>query len=138
MSDAAFECTLCGCCCFSSAQDYIPVVASAGTDGEGNSYNLNADTAAGAIGAALSARWLAFLTDVEGVRGRNGEAASSVSADVARDMIAAGVIEGGMIPKVEACIRGARAGCSGIILDGRRAGALLSVVEGDAAGTIVA
>jgi acetylglutamate kinase len=120
----------------------IPVIAPVAAEwvGEGPTgqlLNTNADTAAGAIGVALKARWLAFLTDVDGVRNRNGEVESNVSADEASDFIRSGVIEGGMIPKVEACLTGVRGGCSSIILDGRRAGALLSVVDGNAAGTIV-
>lgn len=120
----------------------IPVIAPVAAEWEGEHptgqlLNTNADTAAGAIGVALKASWLAFLTDVDGVRGGNGEIASNVSADEANELIRSGVIEGGMIPKVEACLRGARGGCSSIILDGRRAGALLSVTDGNAAGTIV-
>jgi acetylglutamate kinase len=120
----------------------IPVIAPivAEWDGErptGQLLNTNADTAAGAIGAALNARWLAFLTDVEGVRGSNGEVLGSVSPEEATWLIDSGAVDGGMIPKVEACVRAAKQGATSIVLDGRRSGALLSVVDGSAAGTTV-
>lgn len=120
----------------------IPVVAPIGTlwaeeHATGQILNINADTAAGAIAAALKAQWLVFLTDVEGVRGREGAVLDSLSADEAQALIESGVIEGGMIPKVGACITAASAGCRGVIVDGRRKGALASVLDGDVIGTLV-
>jgi acetylglutamate kinase len=120
----------------------IPVIAPIGMlwEGEqptGQLLNINADTAAGALAEALAARWLVFLTDVPGVRSAEGETLSKLSADEASRLLDAGVIEGGMIPKVEACLRAARAGTLCVIADGRQEGALLSVVEGRAAGTVV-
>jgi len=99
--------------------------------------NINADTAAGVIAAALGAKWLAFLTDVEGVRGADGTTLARLPADEARRLIESGVIEGGMIPKVEACLRAAESGAACLILDGREEHALLSAVQDGRAGTVV-
>jgi acetylglutamate kinase len=120
----------------------IPVIAPLGTlwaeeHATGQILNINADTAAGAIAAALKARWLVFLTDVEGVRGADGETLARLSAAEASDLMKSGVIEGGMIPKVGACLTAVNAGCHGVIVDGREEGALASVVDGDIAGTLV-
>jgi acetylglutamate kinase len=85
----------------------IPVIAPVGLLFKGvqptaQLLNINADTAAGAIAAALRARWLAFLTNVPGVKS-DGEVLAALPPARAGELIAAGVIEGGMIPKVEAC-----------------------------------
>jgi len=103
----------------------------------GQLLNINADTAAGAIAAALGARRLVFLTDVPGVRAAEGGRASRLPAAEAEGLIESGVIEGGMIPKVQACLTAARGGCECVIADGREEGALLGAVEGRTAGTIV-
>jgi acetylglutamate kinase len=98
--------------------------------------NINADTAAGAIAAALGASWLIFMTDVGGVK--DGEnVIEELDATRARRLMEAGVIEGGMIPKVEACLHAAAAGCRAVIMDGRQEHALLRLIEGGAAGTLV-
>lgn len=120
----------------------IPVVApiAAEWDGErptGQLLNTNADTAAGAIAVALGARWLAFLTDVEGVRDSNGDVLERISGVEAKQLVETGVVDGGMIPKVEACASAAAAGCTGVIADGRREGALLAIVEGRPTGTAI-
>ncbi len=99
--------------------------------------NINADTAAGALAEALRARWLVFLTDVDGVRTAEGETLLRLPAEEAEQLVQSGVIEGGMIPKVEACLRAARSGSISVVADGRRQGALLAAVEGQPAGTIV-
>lgn len=120
----------------------IPVVAPIGMEwrGEhptGQLLNINADTAAGALAAALGARWLVFLTDVPGVRSGDGAVLERLSAAQCERLLAEGVIEGGMIPKVEACLRAAGAGTASMIVDGRAEHALLAVVENRAAGTLV-
>ena len=102
----------------------------------GQLLNINADTAAGAVAAALGARWLVFLTDVPGIRGRDGAALASLSAAESVSLTEAGVIEGGMIPKVRACLHAAAAGCRSVIADGRSEGALAAAIEGGA-GTVV-
>ena len=86
---------------------YIPVISSVGTDEEGQSYNINADTAAAAVATALKAEKLIFLTDIDGVRA-DAEDPSSLfpvlTTDLAMSLIADGTISGGMIPKVTACV----------------------------------
>ncbi|MFQ5473899.1 MAG: acetylglutamate kinase [Dehalococcoidia bacterium] len=120
----------------------IPVIAPIGLLWEQDRatnqlLNINADSMAGAIAAALKARWLVFLTDVPGIRGGDGEALSSLSSAEAKDLLDSGVIEGGMIPKVEACLSAVRAGCRGVIADGRSEGALAAVVRGEFVGTVL-
>jgi len=122
---------------------FLPVLAPIGVEWRvrlrrttGQLLNINADTAAGAVAAALSARWLVFLTDVPGIRDEGGETLPALSPPRAEELSAAGVIEGGMIPKVEACLRAAAAGCRSVIADGRRAGALLEAIE-EKTGTVV-
>ncbi len=120
----------------------MPVIAPIGLlfEGEratGQLLNINADTAAGAIAAAAGADRLVFLTDVPGVRDSAGATVRDLSPASAREMIAAGTIEGGMIPKVEACLAAAAAGALSMIVDGRNEHALLRVIEGEAAGTTI-
>lgn len=104
----------------------IPVVAPIGMDKEGNTYNINADTAAGAIAAALNARKLMMLTDVTGVLDSEGTLISELSAEEARNLIDDGTISGGMIPKIETCMHAiTRPSASAHILDGRIAHVLL-------------
>ncbi|MDO8616099.1 MAG: acetylglutamate kinase [Dehalococcoidia bacterium] len=121
----------------------IPVIAPIGLlfgdeKPTGQLLNINADTAAGALAAALGARWLVFLTDVAGVRSDGGQTPAQLSAAEARRLIGGGVIEGGMIPKVEACLQAAAAGATSVVADGREAHRLLDVVAGKPAGTVVA
>jgi acetylglutamate kinase len=103
------------------AQDYIPVVASIGADGDGHSYNINADEAAGAVARALGAYKLMFLTDVPGWL-RNPEDPSSLiseadTIEVAQEL---GAVSGGMRPKLAACLEAIRGGvASAHIVDGR-------------------
>jgi len=87
--------------------------------------NVNADTVAGNIAAAMGARRLIFLTDVEGVRGRNGAVLSALSEAETRALIADGTIAGGMIPKVEACLHAVALGVEAQVVDGRNSGVLL-------------
>ena len=120
----------------------IPVIAPIAVqwDGErptGQILNINADVAAGAIATALEARWLVFLTDVPGVRSSKGDLLERLSPDEAQDLIASGVIEGGMIPKVQACLAATSTGCRSVIVDGREENALMRAIEGQRAGTVV-
>ena len=119
----------------------VPVIAPVGMEYRvgsptGQLLNINADTTAGAIAAAIGAASLVFLTDVSGVQA-NGGVLDSLSSTQAHELIDAGVIEGGMIPKVEACLRAASAGASAVIVDGREEHALLSLIDGTRAGTLV-
>ena len=97
--------------------------------------NVNADTVAGELASAIGASNLIFLTDVEGILDENKNCAASLTRDEAMKMIESGVINSGMIPKVEACLKAAESGVRAVITDGRRAGALLEAVEGRGVGT---
>jgi acetylglutamate kinase len=105
------------------AEDLIPVVSTIGADVSGQAYNINADTVAGALAEALHAEKVIFLTDVEGLRREPGDAAtlvSRLSADELAGLLDTGAIDGGMIPKVAACLRAVTNGVtSAHILDGR-------------------
>ena len=108
---------------------FIPIIAPIGSDEEGNTYNINADYAAGAIAGALQAEKLVFLTDVEGVLKDKEDSSSLISFlndKEAKEYIASGVIAGGMIPKVECCMEAIEKGVSMVhILDGRKKHALI-------------
>ena len=104
----------------------IPVVAPVGSGEDGKTYNINADTAAGAIAAALSATRMLMLTDVSGVLDKNGKLISSLTISQAEALIHDGTVSGGMIPKVETCIDAVQGGAEGaVIMDGRAPHALL-------------
>jgi acetylglutamate kinase len=98
----------------------IPVIAPIGAGNDGNTYNINADDAAGAIAGALHATRLLMLTDVPGVLDKNKKLIPELSVSEARSLIADGTINGGMIPKVENCLEALGLGAKGaVILDGR-------------------
>ena len=109
------------------AEDYIPVVASVGADRDGQSYNVNADAAAGAVAEALNAYKLVFLTDVEGWRAEPDIPDSRISEATAAEVSERlPQVSGGMRPKLEACVRALRAGVDAAhIVDGRRPHSLL-------------
>ena len=119
--------------------DFIPVVAPIGMGRGGETYNINGDTAAGAIAAAMKADRLLLLTDVAGVKSADGAVLTQLSAAEVRELIATGVISGGMIPKVRTALdaleRGVRAA---VILDGRAPHAvLLELFTAHGAGTLI-
>lgn len=100
--------------------EYIPVIAPIGTDDAGQSYNINADTVASAVATAMNAEKLIFLTDVEGVKDENGDIIFVTTTHNAEELIRCGTINGGMIPKVRACIRAIDNGVNRVhIIDGR-------------------
>ena len=106
--------------------DIIPVIAPIGLGADGTTYNINADTVAGAVAAAVKARRLLMLTDVKGVLDRDRRLIPEMTATEVRARIADGTISGGMIPKVETCLDAVEAGVEGaVILDGRVPHALL-------------
>lgn len=111
------------------ANDYIPIIAPIGMDDEGNTYNINADDAACAIAGAIRAEKLAFLTDIEGVCMNPEDQTTLISVMnliEANKLIESGVISGGMLPKVNNCIRAVNSGVGRVhILDGRRDHCLL-------------
>ena len=122
------------------AADYIPVIASAGVDREGNSYNVNADTAAGKVAGALGAFKAIFLTDVAGWLADPADEASLNSRVTVGEVEAAlPEIGGGMRPKLAACAEAIRSGVgSAHIVDGRRPHSLLLELFTDAGiGTMV-
>src|SRR6516162_2904806 len=120
-------------------RDLIPVLAPIATSKEGVTYNVNADTFAGAIAGALKAKRLLLLTDVPGVLDKSRSLIKHLSANEARRLIADGTISGGMIPKVETCIYALEAGVEGVvILDGKVPHAvLLELLTDHGAGTLM-
>ncbi|MEO1920984.1 MAG: acetylglutamate kinase [Sphingomonadales bacterium CG12_big_fil_rev_8_21_14_0_65_65_10] len=117
----------------------IPVIAPVASGADGKTYNINADTMAGAIAGALGAARLLLLTDVTGVKDAHGELVPELSpADIER-LTAEGTITGGMIPKLETCTAALDAGCeAAVILDGRvRHAMLLEFFTASGAGTLV-
>lgn len=110
----------------SAEDDYIPVIAPIGVSEEGQTYNINADTVAGAMAGALEAKRMLLLTDVAGVLDKNGELIRQLTVAEAKDAITTGVATGGMIPKLETAIAAVEAGVEAVvILDGRRPHAML-------------
>jgi len=120
-------------------RELIPVLAPVATSAEGGTYNVNADTFAGAIAGALKAKRLLLLTDVPGVLDKSKNLIKELSIDDARRLIADGTISGGMIPKVETCIYALEAGVKGVvILDGKVEHAvLLELLTDLGAGTLI-
>jgi acetylglutamate kinase len=116
------------------ASDYIPVVASVGADREGNSYNINADEAAAAIAVAMNARTAIFLTDVRGWLRDPADPESLIAqASVSEVRGALDSIEGGMRPKLEACVQAVEGGVAAAqIIDGRVEHSLLLELFTDA------
>jgi acetylglutamate kinase len=102
-------------------RELIPVLAPVATSASGETYNVNADTFAGAIAGALKAKRLLLLTDVPGVLDKSKQLIKDLSINDARKLIADGTISGGMIPKVETCMYALEAGVEGVvILDGKQ------------------
>ena len=120
-------------------QDMIPVVAPIGIGEDGGTYNINADTAAGAVAAAVDATRLLMLTDVEGVLDKDGHLIPEITVSEALALIADGTISGGMIPKIETCIDAVKGGAEGaVIIDGRvQHGVLLELFTNHGMGTYV-
>lgn len=122
-----------------SPDDYIPVVAPIGVSAEGLTYNINADTVAGALAGALKAKRMLLLTDVAGVLDKDGELIRQLTVAEARAAIESGVATGGMIPKLETAIAAVESGVGAVvILDGRRPHAMLvELFTEHGAGTMV-
>ncbi len=105
---------------------FIPVIAPVGVGDDGETYNINADIVAGEVAAALHAEKLVLLTDVEGVLDAEGKLINTIDDDEAKGLIEAGVIEGGMYPKVKCCMKALRGGTKKAhIIDGRLSHAIL-------------
>ncbi len=119
--------------------DAIPVIAPLGAGRAGETFNINGDTMAGAIAAALKADRLLLLTDVDGVRDASGHVVTELKADTVRAMTADGTISGGMIPKTETALHAIEGGVRAVvILDGRVPNApLLELFTEHGAGTMI-
>jgi acetylglutamate kinase len=115
--------------------DIIPVIAPIGVGADGETYNINADTVAGAVAGAVKATRLLLLTDVAGVLDADKRLLSEITAAAARQMIAEGTIYGGMIPKIETCLDAVDGGVeAAVILDGRVPHAILLELFTDTSG----
>ena len=122
-----------------SEDDYIPVIAPIGVAEDGHTYNINADTVAGALAGALAAKRMLLLTDVAGVLDADGALVRQLSVADAQSMIDDGVATGGMIPKLQTAIKAIQAGVEAVvIMDGRRPHAMLvELFTEHGAGTLV-
>jgi acetylglutamate kinase len=120
-------------------EDYIPVIAPIGVAEDGQTYNINADTVAGALAGALKAKRMLLLTDVAGVLDKSGELIRQMTVKEARAAIKDGVATGGMIPKLETAIAAVEAGVGAVvILDGRKPHAMLvELFTEHGAGTLI-
>ena len=120
-----------------SLAGFIPVIAPVAADADGVTYNINADVVAGKVAEALHAEKLILLTDVEGVKSRDGTLIDTLTADAAHDLIRDGTISEGMIPKVECCLEAIRGGVKQThVIDGRvRHAVLLEVLTSRGVGT---
>ena len=120
-------------------RELIPVLAPVASGADGETYNVNADTFAGAIAGALGAKRLLFLTDVPGVLDKDKKLIKELKIDQIRALIADGTITGGMIPKVETCIYALEQGVEGVvILDGKqRHAVLVELLTDHGAGTLI-
>ena len=122
-----------------SAEGIIPVIAPIGLGADGHTYNINADTMAGAIAAALGAARFFLLTDVAGVLDKQGQLVTDLNPAAVRQLREDGTISGGMIPKLETCVAAVQAGVdAAVVLDGRVPHAmLLEIFTRRGAGTLI-
>ena len=122
-----------------SDADWVPVIAPIGVSEAGETFNVNADTVAGALAGALKAKRMLLLTDVEGVKDADGQIIRQMTVGVAAQLIEDGVATGGMIPKLETAMAAIEAGVEAVvILDGRRPHAMLvELFTEHGAGTLV-
>ena len=120
-------------------QDYVPVIAPIGVSDTGETYNINADSVAGAVAAALGAKRMLLLTDVSGVLDAQGQRVEQLTVTEARSAIDEGVATGGMIPKLETCMAAVESGVEGVvILDGGQTQApLIELFTEHGAGTLI-
>jgi acetylglutamate kinase len=122
-----------------SDADWVPVIAPIGVTEEGQTFNVNADTVAGAVAGSLGAKRMLLLTDVPGVKGADGEIIRQMTVGEAAQLIEDGIATGGMIPKLQTAIAAVRDGVEAVvILDGRRPHAMLvELFTEHGAGTLV-
>ena len=119
--------------------DFIPVIAPLGLGVDGKTYNINADTAAGAIASSLKSKRLLILTDVEGVLDSSKNLVEEVNEEKIKEMIISGEVSGGMIPKINTCLDSVNNGVeAAVIVDGRvKHAVLLELFTDHGAGTLV-
>ena len=119
--------------------DYVPIITPMGLDYNKQAYNINADTAAGAVAVSIKSRRLLFVTDVEGVFDKNNKLISEINTLEAKKMVGEETIHGGMIPKIKTCISAINHGVRGVvIIDGRRPHSILFELFSDqGAGTLI-
>tara|TARA_Y100000590_G_scaffold115040_1_gene131164 strand:+ start:671 stop:1546 length:876 start_codon:yes stop_codon:yes gene_type:complete len=120
-------------------KDFVPIITPMGLDEKGNSYNINADTAAGAVARAIKSRRLMLLTDVEGLLDAENKLISEINTVEAGELIKNQTIHGGMIPKIKTCIDSINNGVRAVvILDGRKPRSILFELFSDkGAGTLI-
>ena len=120
-------------------KDFIPIVTPMGLDQKGQAYNINADTAAGALARSLKSRRLLLATDVEGVLDKNEKLISEIRSNEAEKLVNDQTIHGGMIPKIKTCIEAVNNGVRGVvIIDGRKPHSILFELFSDlGAGTLI-
>ena len=119
--------------------DFVPVIVPMGTDEKGTPYNINADTAAGAIAKSIKSRRLMLLTDIDGVLDDNNKLISEINTIQAKELICKETIHGGMIPKIKTCIDAINNGVRAVvILDGRKPHSILFELFSDkGSGTLI-
>tara|TARA_Y100000758_G_scaffold294588_1_gene251758 strand:- start:513 stop:1385 length:873 start_codon:yes stop_codon:yes gene_type:complete len=120
-------------------EDFIPVITPMGLDEQGNPYNINGDTAAGALAQSIKSRRLILLTDIDGVLDNNNELISEIKTIEAEQLISDKIIHGGMIPKIKSCSSAIRNGVRAVaIIDGRKPHSILFELFSDrGAGTLI-
>jgi len=120
-------------------EDFIPVITPMGLDGEGNPYNINGDTAAGALAQSIKSRRLILLTDIDGVLDNNNKLISEIKTTEAEQLISNKIIHGGMIPKIKSCCSAIHNGVRAVaIIDGRKPHSILFELFSDqGAGTLI-
>ena len=120
-------------------EDFVPVIIPMGVDEDGTSYNINADTAAGAIARSIKSRRLMLLTDIDGVLDDNNKLISEINTMQAKELINKETIHGGMIPKIKTCIDAINNGVRAVvILDGRKPHSILFELFSDkGSGTLI-
>ena len=120
-------------------KDFIPIVTPMGLDQKGQTYNINADTTAGALARSLRSRRLLLATDVEGVLDKNEKLISEIRSNEAEKLVNDQTIHGGMIPKIKTCIEAVNNGVRGVvIIDGRKPHSILFELFSDlGAGTLI-
>ena len=123
----------------STEMDFIPVISPVASGNDGHTYNMNADTVAGAIAVAASAKKLILLTDVDGIQDKDKKKVTTISGIKAKEMIADGTIKGGMIPKIETALAAVENGVDSVhIISGLRENALLlEILTEEGTGTMI-